>query len=446
MAISNYLEIIKRLCDHHHATYLVGGCVRDMLAGKEAEDFDIVTAATPETIKKLFSDCKVATVGKSFGIVLVDGYEVATFRQNRFYSIEEKNCTASFADSIEEDLSHRDFTINAIAYCELSGEIIDTYDGQDDLDNRIIRFVGNPQQRILEDPNRIIRACRFLAKLDGEFAIATRRALEKNGHLIRDAVAPERIHLEILKAMELERPSLFFLALHSIDVLQYIFPTMNSCVNHPHGKYHLEDVFIHLMLAGDAIGSDDPILRLAAYLHDVGKPEAYARRGDGSFVSHDAIGVTSITQELRALKFSDAEIQRITSLVAVHMANIRDISDKGMRRFLKKLADHNLSFEEFLRLRIADRAANRKKQPYTDAEIAAMADRAALVGNSKVPFSVTSLAVSGGELIKAFNLRPGPLVGKLQRYLLDQILEQGEQMNTPRTLLFLARQYLENKE
>ncbi len=443
MTVVNHLQIIKRLCDHDHDTYLVGGGVRDILSGGEPKDFDIVTAATPEIIAELFKDCKVKTVGKSFGVVLVDGYEVATFRHNRHHGIGDKNRTVCFAGSIQEDLSRRDFTINAMAYCELTGEIVDEHNGQNDLKNRIIRFVGDPEERILEDPNRIIRACRFLAKLQGEFAVDTRFALEKNGHLVRDQVAPERIRLEILKAMELEQPSLFFAALYSIDVLKYIFPAMDSCVSHPHGKYHLEDIFVHLMLAGDAAGSEDPILRLAAYLHDVGKPEAYAQRDDGSFINHDAIGVEHITRELHALKFSNAEIHRITSLVAMHMANIRDISDKGMRRFLKRLADHDLSFEEFLRLRIVDRAANRKKRPYKDEEIAAMIDRAASVNNSKLPFTVNSLAVSGGELIKRFKLSPGPQVGELQRYLLDQVMEQGERINDHKSLLRIAGKYIE---
>ncbi|WP_051309982.1 CCA tRNA nucleotidyltransferase [Desulfogranum japonicum] len=444
MTVENHLEIIKRLCDHNHDTYLVGGGIRDMLSGCEPKDFDIVTAATPEMIMELFKDCNVMIIGKSFGVVLVDGYEVATFRHDRHHGIGDKNCTVHVADSIKEDLSRRDFTVNAMAYCELTGEIVDEHNGRSDLNRRIIRFVGDPQQRILEDPNRIIRACRFLAKLQGEFDLGTRFVLEENAHLVRDDVAPERIRLEVLKAMELEQPSLFFSALHSIDALKYIFPAMDSCVDHPHGEHHLEDVFVHLMLAGDAAGSEDPILRLAAYLHDVGKPAAYARRGDGSFVHHDAIGVGFITEELQALKFSHAEISRITNLVSVHMANIRDISDKGMRRLLKKLVERNLTFEEFLGLRIADRAANRKKQPYNDDEISAMVAHVDTIRNSKVPLTVTSLAVSGGELIEELHLSPGPNIGEIQRYLLEQVLEQSETINSRETLLHLARQYVEN--
>jgi tRNA nucleotidyltransferase/poly(A) polymerase len=413
-----------------------------MLSGNEPKDFDVVTAATPETIMKLFADCDVKTIGKSFGVVLVNGFEVATFRHDRHHGIGDKNCTVYFAHSIQEDLSRRDFTVNAMAYCELTGEIVDKYNGRNDLKLRLIRFVGDPLERILEDPNRIIRACRFLAKLEGEFDLETRIALQENGYLVRDQVAPERIRLEILKAMELARPSLFFSALHSIDVLKYIFPAMDGCAGHPHGEHHLEDVFVHLMIAGDCIGDKDPILRLAAYLHDVGKPDAYQRRADGSFVHHDVIGTDIVAEELQGLKFSRAETRRITNLVSVHMANIRDISDEAMRKFLKKLADMELSFEDFMKLRVADRAGNRKKQPYSDEEIAALVEHAERAAGGKVPSTINSLAISGGELMTELNLAPGPIIGEIQRFLLEQVLEQGEEINSRQALLLLAGHYL----
>ncbi len=444
MTVRNHVDIIKRLCNHGYQTYLAGGGVRDMLSGEEPKDFDIVTAATPDIIIKLFHDCKTASVGKQFGVVLINGYEVATFRRISRYNkpgTDVRENTTIFASTIQEDLGSRDFTINAMAYCEFTGEIIDEYEGRSDLARHIIRFVGDPQKRIDEDPHRIIRACRFLAKFQGKFDLETRLALEKNAHLLKQAVAPERIRMEILKAMELEKPSPFFIALHAIDALQYIFPSMAGCVDHPHGRHHLEDVFVHLLIAGDNVNSEDPVLRLAAYLHDVGKPAAYKKRGDGSFAGHDVIGADIVTEELRALKFSHAEIHRITSLVSMHMTPLRNISDKGVRRFLKKLVEKDLSFEEFLTLRIADRAANRKRQPYTGDEIAALTARINEVKNSRVPLTVNSLAISGGEIMDGLHLSSGPLIGEIQRYLLDQVIEHGQTVNTYDSLLLLAKQY-----
>lgn len=442
MAVSTHLDIIRRLCDHNHDTYLVGGGIRDMLSGYEPKDFDVVTEASPERIMDLFADCDVKTVGKSFGVVLVNGYEVATFRHDRYNGIGDKNCTVYFAHSIREDLSRRDFTVNAMAYCELTGEIVDLHGGRGDLRSRIIRFVGDPLQRIKEDPNRIIRACRFLAKLEGEFDLATRAALSANAAYVADHVAPERIRLEILKAMGLARPSLFFSALHSIGALQYIFPSMDSCVEHTHGQHHIEDIFVHLMLAGDALVTEDPLLRLAMYLHDVGKPVAFSQRTDGSFVHHETIGEEIVAGELRALKFSNTEISRVKNLVHIHMRDGFTTSDKAMRKFLKKLSDRHITFDDFLKIRIADRAANRKKQPYNDSEIKALVEHAHRVQNEELPLTPQSLAISGGDLMEIFNLSPGPIIGELQRYLLNQVLENGQEVNSRDSLLRLAWQYL----
>jgi tRNA nucleotidyltransferase (CCA-adding enzyme) len=442
MTVLTHLDIIKRLCDHNHDTYLVGGGIRDMLSGDEPKDFDIVTAATPEMIMALFADCAVKTVGKSFGVVLVNGYEVATFRHDRHSGIGDKNCTVFFAHSIQEDLGRRDFTVNAMAYCELTGEIVDMHGGRGDLQNRIVRFVGDPLERIKEDPNRIIRACRFLAKLKGEFDLETRTALMDNAHYVRDCVSPERIRLEILKAMELSMPSLFFSALHSINVLQYIFPEMDACVGHTHGEHHIEDIFVHLMIAGDEIGQEDPLLRLAMYLHDVGKPLAYKKRADGSFVHHENIGADIVVDELQALKFSKAEISRVKNLIEIHMINVSGVSDKAMRKFLKKLNDRDVSFDDFIKIRVSDRAANKKRRPFDEDEILALKDHSNRVQKEGIPFNALSLAISGGELIKEFNLTPGPIVGELQSYLLNQILDQGQEFNYRESLLLLAREYL----
>jgi tRNA nucleotidyltransferase (CCA-adding enzyme) len=443
----DHLDIIKRLCDHEHDTYLVGGGIRDMLFGNEPKDFDVVTAASPEQIMELFSDCTVKEVGKSFGVILVDGYEVATFRHDRYSSgMGDEAQKVFFASSIQEDLGRRDFTINAMAYCELTGEIVDIHDGRADLKKRVIRFVGDPLERIQEDPNRIIRACRFLAKLEGEFDLQTRSALERYAHYVRDYVAPERIRLEILKAMELPKPSLFFSALYSIDVLKYIFPSMEGCIEHPHGKYHLEDVFVHLMLAGDSIDTDDPILRLAMYLHDIGKPTAYLEQGDGSFIHHENIGQELAAVELNALKFSKAEIVRVQNLIHVHMRNISDISDKAMRRLLKRLNEKNVLIEDFIKLRVADRAANRKKEPVHGEEIERWKAHVDRIQNESVPLDTRSLPISGGELMRTLQLEPGPIIGELQRYLVGRLVEVGEGINSKEELLKIANKYLQNRE
>lgn len=146
----DYSRIIERLCQHGYETYVVGGAVRGMFTGKDPVDVDIVTSATPDEIEVLFEGYPVKTVGKAFGVVLVGGYEVATFRRDRYQGLDDKACEVTFAGSIEEDLSRRDLTINAMALCDLSGDLIDPFHGRDDLNERTIRFVGDPKERIYD--------------------------------------------------------------------------------------------------------------------------------------------------------------------------------------------------------------------------------------------------------------------------------------------------------
>ena len=207
----NESQIIQRLCGCGYHAYVVGGAARDILSGREPEDVDIVTNATPDEIEILFQEQSVKAVGKSFGVVLVDGYEVAKFRQDRYSGLSDKACEVSFVENIEDDLSRRDLTINAMALCDLSGDIIDPHNGRSDLKKRRIRFVGNPRERIFEDPNRIVRACRFLARIDGRFDPETFEDLREFGHYVRDHVAVERVRTEIMKAMKIRRASRFFL-------------------------------------------------------------------------------------------------------------------------------------------------------------------------------------------------------------------------------------------
>lgn len=439
-------EIIRRLCNRGFATYVVGGSVRDMLAGVDPKDFDIVTAAAPEVVAVIFHDHDVRVVGKSFGVVLVDGTEVATFRHDRHSGVGDKHCAVSFVSSIQEDLSRRDFTVNAMACCELTGDIIDVHGGRVDLKQRVIRFVGDAGKRIKEDPNRIIRACRFLAKLEGDFDPQTREALQDHARYVRDYVAPERVRLEIMKAMDVAKPSLFFSALHSIDALRYIFPAMDSCAGHPHGQWHQEDVFTHLMLTGDALPAEAPLLRLAGYLHDIGKPAAWLEMGNGTFVGHELTGEDLVEAELKALKFSADEIRQVKGLVRLHMSVVRGASDKALRRLLRRMHEKGVSPAEFLALKAADHTANLLKSPAGLHELEALRLQFSKLAEEKPPVGAHALAVSGGELIKVFNLTPGPLVGKLQRHLLDQVVDQGSEINTKDSLLVLAKQFLQTEE
>jgi len=432
----DHLDIVRRLCDNNCDTYIVGGGIRDMLLGLDPDDFDVVTEATPDKVMELFHDCDVKKVGKSFGVILVEGYEIATFRYDRY---KDSKCIVSFADTIHEDLCRRDLTINSMAFCELTGELIDDHGGKDDLEKRIIRFVGDPDKRIEEDPNRIIRACRFLAKIKGTFDLKTFQALKRNTGKYK--IAPERIRLEILKTMKIQEASEFFKALHSIGMLNFILPSLDKCWNHEHGEHHTEDVFEHCMYAGDAISCDDPILKLAGYLHDVGKPISFK---DGKFIYHEIEGAEVLDKELKLLTFSTGEIKKICSLVRLHMNSIQKMTPKAIRKLLSKFQEYGVIIDDFITLRKADRKANIARKNFSEEEWFAMEQQLKQEILEDKPFNVQNLAMSGGEIIEIFNLKPGPEIGKLQRLMLDYIIDVGQEYNTYEDLEnFLTRILIE---
>lgn len=430
-------EIIHRLCDNGFKTYIVGGAVRDILDGRQSADEDIVTSATPEQLQALFPDHQLKMVGKSFGVTLIDGVEVATFRTDKYSGLDAKKCLVEFVDSLEKDLARRDLTINAMAFCEKTGDVIDPFNGQSDLKRGVIRFVGNPEDRIYEDPNRIIRACRFLAKIQGSFDCATFEALSTHATLVRDNIAKERIRIEILKALELPKPSLFFMALFDIGALQYIFPSMVPCAAHIHGKHHREDIFTHLMICGDHISPAKPLVRLAGYLHDVGKPKSMTK--DGKFIGHEVEGAIIAANELLELRFSTKEIDTITDLIACHMLQIQESGKKSIKKVLRKLDEAEVDFRDFLRLRVADRKANLAKSDLTFKDLRSVHQRIVKVLSEKPPFSVKQLAINGKDIIKLLKIKPGPEIGKIKAALFEYVNEEGADKNTREHLIQILK-------
>lgn len=433
----DHSRIIERLCRCGYHAYVVGGAIRDMFTGKDPVDVDIVTSATPEEIEVLFEGYPVKTVGKAFGVVLVDGYEVATFRRDRYRGLDDKACQVTFTGSIEEDLGRRDLTINAMALCDMSGDLIDPFHGRDDLMERTIRFVGDPKERIYEDPNRIVRACRFLAKVEGKFDPETFEALCDCAHYVRDYVAPERLKAEIMKAMKIKRASRFFCALHDIGALEHIFPAMERCYNHAHGPHHLEDVFDHLMICGDLISTKLPFLKLAGYLHDVGKPAAYSfnrDKGHYVFFGHAEAGNRMVREEMGHLRFSNREIDNVSTLVSLHMRVVQEMTPRAVRRLLKALNEQSLGYRDLLRLWLADWKANLAKGPPGISDLKTMVHT--FEGEKEQgAFSLMDLAVRGKDVMEVLGIPSGPRVGEVLKSLLERVLDQGQKLNHRETLL-----------
>ena len=431
-------KIIQILCDNGFKAYLTGGAVRDLFIGKTPNDEDVTTNATPEEIENLFPDSKINSVGKQFLVTIVDNIEVATYRSDKNCNVIGKDHAKVFkCETIEEDLARRDFTINAMAFCPYTGDTIDLYGGKEDLSTGTIKFVGNPKDRILEDPCRILRACRMAAIISGHIEIESLIAMKKEAHLVRIVVKPERIRLEILKAMKSEYPGIFFGYLKEIGLLEFIFPSLFKTISYGGGQYHGETVYAHSIIVGNSMkaskktGDQQSLIRLAGFLHDVGKPQAWIENNEEDFHFHEIIGSNCIKEELKNLRFSISEIEYITNLIRLHMYSFTDnISDKSIRKFIIKLKDHNITYQDWMRLRIADRIGNLKKTKYSIQKIRNYFNKVENILTEKEFVSKLSLLkVNGNDVMKITKRKPCKEIGIILNQLLDLVIDNPELNN-----------------
>ncbi len=405
-------NIITTLNKSGYRAYIVGGAVRDMLMNQRPKDVDILTNAPVQAVKTLFAGAK--KVGKSFPICLIQGVEVAS-------------CRAGEASNFpEDDLGMRDFTINSMGWDTLSDTLIDPFCGKKDLGKKIIRFTRDPGKRIQEDPLRMIRACRFAARLDGRLSAASLEAVLTHAPLINpvNGVAGERIYLELIKAMGLTNPSLFFNNLHETGLLAGILPCLDRCFNLDGGPHHGESVFEHSMLVGDALPANRPILRLAGFLHDTGKFDAAQTKDGGmTFPGHET-HIEALQTDLERLRFSSRDKAYILALVQAHMRPLTEkTTPKAVRRLLAMLDSHDLIFQDFLRMRIADKKGNLAKSPYTLSEIRLRLKKIQDELSDRAAFNINDLDISGTVIIELLNLKPGPEVGRIKAILFDRVLD-----------------------
>ena len=436
--------IVSKLCQNGFETYIVGGAVRDFLNGVKPKDIDITTSAIPEKIEEIFKAHKTVPVGISSKskVVYVDGIEVATFRHDKYFGFSDKNVEITIAQTIEEDLARRDLTINAIAICQRTGKIVDNFGGRTDLKNKIIKFVGDPEERIFEDPNRIIRACRFLARLEGQFDKDTKEAMKKHSYFIERYVATERIRIEILKSMSYRKPSIFFSALHEIGILKYIFPSLDKCFNHDHGPFHNENIFTHSMLCGDCISNKYPILRLAAYLHDIGKviiAHQDIETREFHFSGHSKAGAAEVQKELKHLRFSTDETKYITAIVKFHMRKFD--SPRAIRRTLIALGDYEIDYKDMIRLRLADKTANLKVGRMKLSEVKKIIYDIKTELNRE-PFK--HLKLNGNHIMKLTGLPQGKIIGDILKFLLQTVVDNPE-LNNEDSLKELITNYMKGE-
>ena len=423
--------VIGQLEKRGFEAYIVGGCVRDFLRKVKPKDWDITTNARPKEIQEVFPKSfyknkffTVTVQTKSKNLELKE-IEVTTYRLEAKYTDKRHPDEVKFAKTLKEDLSRRDFTVNALALSEVEGEIkiIDLFGGQKDLENKIIRAVGDPKKRFSEDALRMLRAVRFAATLSDGWKIEqkTTEAIKKNSFWL-GAISKERIKDELLKIIMAESPASGIELLRKLGLLKYIIPEIEEGYGVTQNKHHIYDCYEHYLKSLDyaAKRKFNKYVRLAALLHDVGKPRAKNGEGqDATFYNHEIIGAKMTVQILNRLKFSKKDIEKIAKLVRYHLFyyNPDEVGESSVRRLVREVGPE--SMDELLEVRMCDRIGSGcpKAEPYKLRHLRYIIEKV-----SQDPISVKMLKVNGSDIMKILGVGQGPKIGQILDVLLDYVL------------------------
>ncbi len=402
MKISEDAEkLINILSDNGCKAYAVGGCVRDYLLGKPEKDIDITTSAKPETVEEILkqNNIKVIETGLQHGTVTAvlngENYEITTFRRDGEYKDNRRPESVSFVDDVKEDLSRRDFTINAMAYNHKEG-IVDLFGGKKDIDNKVIRAVGNADLRFKEDALRIMRALRFSATLCFDIEESTKKAIFDNMYLL-DNIAKERIFTELKKLLAGDN------ALQVLDaykevigvVIPELKPAFDCVQNNP---WHIYNVYDHIIHAVDAAPKDE-IIRLTMLLHDIGKPSVKTtdEKGIDHFKFHAPVGADIAKKVLKRFKVSNEVYDKVTTLIRYHQC-VENVDDIRVKRWLAKIgADYT---KALFKVRISDLYAhNPGKIGYELKKLNELLIELDEIVAAGEAFKISDLAVNGNDLI-----------------------------------------------
>lgn len=419
-------DVVALLTYNGYEAYLVGGCVRDALRGAVAHDWDIATNAEPEQIQVLFPEHvyenRFGTVGVKTGsedptTAIV---EVTTYRIDGDYLDGRRPETVSRAQTIEEDLARRDFTVNAMAYGD--GALVDPFDGEADLAAKLIRAVGDPHQRFGEDALRLMRAVRFCAQLGFELEEGTRAAIKDlAGSIVH--VSHERVRDELVKLVESDGAERGIELMRELGLLIHVLPEVMEGVGVGQNKHHIFTVYEHNLkaMAFSVSQGYDLNVRLASLLHDVAKPRVKRGEGpDSTFYNHEVVGGRMTRDILERLKFPKETIERVAHLVRHHMFfyNVDEVSPAGVRRFVRRVGPEYI--DDLFRLREADRIGSGvpKAVPYKLRHLRYMIDSV-----KADPISAKMLKATGTDLMEELSLEPGPILGQLLAILLEEVIE-----------------------
>ncbi len=411
--------------------FLVGGCVRNLLLGKEPKDWDITTDAHPEDIQSIFHNTFYENNYGTVGIINEDVsdsrlkvIEVTPYRVETGYSNSRHPDSVSFSKSLKDDLKRRDFTVNAIVYNVSKGQIIDLYKGQEDLERELLVAVGDPDERFKEDALRMLRGIRLSAELGFVIEGETMNAIEKNADLLR-CISKERIRDEFIRILNSDEPMQALIIAHKLGVLKYISKDIERGVDINQNQAHKFSVFEHnlrtLQHAADKKWSFE--LRLAGLFHDISKPETRRwseEKKDWTFHGHEVVGARVAHSALKNLHFPKNTTDTVVKLIRWHMffSDPEKITLSAVRRTIRNIGKENIW--NLLDLRICDRigTGRPKEQPFRFRKYKSMVEEVL-----RDPINVSMLAIDGDEVIKISNERPGPKIGHVLHALLEEVLD-----------------------
>ncbi|BCX14615.1 MAG: HDIG domain-containing protein [Patescibacteria group bacterium] len=454
------IDIVKKFEENNFEIYIVGGAVRDMLTGRRVYDWDFTTNATPEQMLKMFPEAyynnEFGTVGIPNEIEGEKPYEITTFRTEKQYDDRRHPKEVRWGKTLEEDLKRRDFTINAMALkleqesrrveeskkqknktptlpsfyspalpLLYSSTLIDLYGGQKDLEKKLIRCVGDPDERFSEDALRMARAVRIAAELNFKIEKNTLEAIRKNASLIKK-IANERIRDELFKILASEHPYEGILLLKESGLMNIILPELEKTFGIDQvspNRHHIYDVGTHslMTLKYTALRNTDPITRLASLIHDLGKYHTYKKLENGTitFYNHEIVGAKIANRIADRLRLSNKQKDKLYRLVRYHQFTVDERqTDSAIRRFIREVGVENI--KDMIDIRVGDRLGSGAKE--TSWRLEEFKRR--LIEVQKQPFTVRDLKIDGNDVMRILNIKPGPKVGEVLEYLFEKVVSK----------------------
>ena len=436
--IPDYVKmVLDGLEEYGFEAFVVGGSVRDLILGKNPNDYDITTNARPEKIEEIFKNFKTISIGKEFGTIVVvqkeGNVEVTSYRIEGEYLDGRRPSEVQFSNNIEEDLSRRDFTINSMAYNEKQG-LIDPFNGGSDLKKRIIKTVGDPRERFREDHLRILRGVRFATQLGFKMEDEVYTASKAMSHLLSH-ISAERIREELFKILLSSKPSYGIRLMNDLGILNIILPELKATVGfEQHNPYHDKDVFDHTLCVLDGV-SDVLEIRLAALFHDIGKPNTFTidEKGIGHFYDHDKIGVKITKDILTRLKCSNNLIKDVLLLIGDHMTKSKDMKDKGLKKLISRVGEERIF--HLIELQKSDRMCTNR---FADGDLFEVRIKDIIrILDNKQAYEKNHLEIDGYDIINLGYDR-GKIVGDILDYLMEKVLSNPE-LNEKEKLIELVK-------